>query len=107
MQSRAFRVVISLSPSGANWGEGGRLPRWLPALHRTHGSAFRFVIADPDRTGAFMQKAGLRTSDAPTAVIHDTATNTFFRAEPPLRKASDAIPCPNLPLHCVCADDPY
>ena len=54
-----------------------------------------------------MQKAGLRTSDAPTAVIHDTATNTFFRAEPPLRKASDAIPCPNLPLHCVCADDPY
>ena len=69
-----------------------------------HGTAFRFVIADPNRTGAFMQKAGLRTSDAPTAVIHDTATNSFFRAEPPLRKASDvATLCPHLhPISALC-----
>lgn len=70
-EKRPKLVFVLADTAGERWR--GRLPRWLRALHAEHADRFKFVLADPARTADFMRAFGISASDAPTAVIHDTA----------------------------------
>ena len=92
MTSALFRdkrpklIVVLPDADGSKWG--GRLPAWLAPLHRKHSAAFKFVLANPQRTADFMRFFGLTAADAPTVVIHDTVGEGKHRLQERMSKES-------------------
>ena len=87
-RERRPKLVLVL----ADRGEGGdwlaALPKWLRAFHQKFERAFRFVLADPQKTADFMRTVGLTAADAPTVVIHDTHASVVRRLEKPMTSAA-------------------